>query len=381
MQSRVSVHLKLATKDKFSIEARFIGPDPEVLHNLSKQAQAIMQAHPNTKYVRDDWRQKSKVIVPQLNQEQARRAGINRTDVALAIQRATEGVTLAQLHQGDELIPIKIRSAEADISSLETLPVRSLMGMHSVPLGQVVDKFELKDEESMIWRRNRVPAITVQAAVTGMTASDVRKELIEDIEAIELPYGYSFEWGGEYYDEDRAITDTFKQLPKALLIMVIILVALFNGFKQPIIILTTVPLAATGASWFLLMTDKPFGFMALIGAIALSGMIIKNGIVLMDQIELERNNGKGLEEAIEEATLNRTMAISMGALTTALGMIPLLSDRLFDQMAATIIGGLAAATVLSLFVMPALYRLFYRADLKQSTPNTVANEELTHEEA
>ncbi|MBY5944304.1 efflux RND transporter permease subunit [Photobacterium rosenbergii] len=373
--------LKLATKDKFSIEARFIGPDPEVLHDLSKQAQAIMQAHPNTKYVRDDWRQKSKVIVPQLNQEQARRAGINRTDVALAIQRATEGVTLAQLHQGDELIPIKIRSAEADIGSLETLPVRSLMGMHSVPLGQVVDKFDLKDEESMIWRRNRVPAITVQAAVTGMTASDVRKELIEDIEAIELPYGYSFEWGGEYYDEDRAITDTFKQLPKALLIMVIILVALFNGFKQPIIILTTVPLAATGASWFLLMTDKPFGFMALIGAIALSGMIIKNGIVLMDQIELERNNGKGLEEAIEEATLNRTMAISMGALTTALGMIPLLSDRLFDQMAATIIGGLAAATVLSLFVMPALYRLFYRADLKQPTPQTLANEELTNEQA
>ncbi|AJR05432.1 AcrB/AcrD/AcrF family protein [Photobacterium gaetbulicola] len=373
--------LKLATKDKFSIEARFIGPDPEVLHALSKQAQDIMRAHPNTKYVRDDWRQKSKVIVPQLNQEQARRAGINRTDIALAIQRATNGVTLARLHQGDELIPINIRSADADINSLETLPVRSLMGLHSVPLGQVVDKFELKDEESMIWRRNRVPAITVQAAVDGMTASDVRKQLAADIEAIELPDGYRFEWGGEYYDEDRAITDTFNQLPKALLIMVIILVALFNGFKQPVIILTTVPLAATGASWFLLIADKPFGFMALIGAIALSGMIIKNGIVLMDQIELERKNGKGLEDAIEEATLNRTMAISMGALTTALGMIPLLSDRLFDQMAATIIGGLAAATVLSLFVMPALYRLFYRADLKHTTDNAGHDEELTHEKA
>ncbi|PSU34013.1 efflux RND transporter permease subunit [Photobacterium lutimaris] len=373
--------LKLATKDKFSIEARFIGPDPDVLHALSQQAQAIMQAHPNTKYVRDDWRQKSKVIVPQLNQEQARRAGINRTDVALAIQRATEGVTLAQLHQGDELIPIKIRSADADINSLETLPVRSLMGMHSVPLGQVVDTFELKDEESMIWRRNRVPAITVQAAVDGMTTSGVRKQLAAEIEAIELPYGYHFEWGGEYYDEERAITDTLKQLPKALLIMVIILVALFNGFKQPIIILTTVPLAATGASWFLVMADKPFGFMALIGAIALSGMIIKNGIVLMDQIELERKNGKGLEEAIEEATLNRTMAISMGALTTALGMIPLMSDRLFDQMAATIIGGLAAATVLSLFVMPALYRLFYRADLKQHANDATVTKELPNENA
>ncbi|MGF1701650.1 efflux RND transporter permease subunit [Photobacterium makurazakiensis] len=372
--------LKLATKDKFSIEARFIGPDPKVLHALSAQAQDILAANPYTKYVRDDWRQPSKVIVPLLNQEQARRAGVNRTDIALAIKRATEGVTLSQLHQGDELIPIKIRSSNADISSLDTLPVRSLLGVHTVPLGQVMDGFELKTEESMIWRRNRLPAITVQAGVDGMTASDVRKQIAAQIEAIELPYGYQFEWGGEYYDEHRSIVDTLKQMPKALLVMVVILVALFNGFKQPIIILTTVPLAATGASWFLLIMDKPFGFMALIGAIALSGMIIKNGIVLMDQIELERANGRTLEDAIKEATLNRTMAISMGALTTAMGMIPLLSDVLFDQMAATIIGGLAAATVLSLFIMPALYRLFYRADLhKTPETNTMKNEELTNE--
>ncbi|ELR66293.1 Acriflavin resistance protein [Photobacterium marinum] len=359
--------LKLATKDKYSIEGRFIGPDPQVLHQLSEQAQQVFATNPHTKYIRDDWRQQSKVIVPQLNQEQARRAGINRTDVALAIKRASEGVPLSQLRQGDELIPIKLRSHNADIDSLETLPVRSLLGMHSVPLGQVVDTFELKTEESMIWRRNRLPAITVQADVHGETASEVRKQLAKEIESIKLPPGYAFEWGGEYYDEHRSVVDTFMQLPKAVLIMVIILVALFNGFKQPVIIMTTVPLAATGASWFLLLTDKPFGFMALIGAIALSGMIIKNGIVLMDQIELERANGRPLEEAIKEATLNRTMAISMGALTTALGMIPLLSDQLFDQMAATIIGGLAAATVLSLFVMPALYRLFYRSESPADT--------------
>lgn len=352
--------LKLATKDKYSIEARFIGPDPEVLQQLSTQAQAIMAANPHTKYIRDDWRQPSKVIVPIINQEQARRAGINRTDIALAMKRATDGVTLSQLHQGDELIPIKLRSAEANIGSMETLPVRSLLGMHSVPLGQVVNGFDLKTEQSMIWRRNRLPAITVQADVSGATASDVRKQLAQSIESITLPAGYQFEWGGEYYDEHRSITDTLKQMPKAMLIMVIIMVALFNGFKQPVIILITLPLAATGATWTLLLLDKPFGFMALIGAITLSGMIIKNGIMLMDQIELERANGRELDEAIKEATLNRTMAISMGALTTALGMIPLLSDRLFDQMAATIIGGLAAATVLSLFVMPALYRLFYR---------------------
>ena len=352
--------LKLATKDKFSVEARFSGPDSQVLHRLSDEAQVIMQANAQTKYVRDDWRQLSKVIEPVINQEQARRAGLNRIDISLAIRRATEGVTVGTLNQGDQLIPISIRSANADLSYLDTLPVHSLLGVHSVPLGQVVDSFELKSEESMIWRRNRVPTITAQADVFDATPAQVRNQIKDQIEAIELPAGYSFEWGGEYYDENRAITDTLSQMPKALLMMVVIMVAMFNGFKQPAIILITLPLAAIGATWTLLLLDKPFGFMALIGAITLSGMIIKNGIVLMDQIELERANNKPLREAVKTATLNRTMAISMGALTTALGMIPLLSDRLFDQMAATIIGGLAAATVLSLFIMPAFYCLFYR---------------------
>ncbi|MGS0725233.1 efflux RND transporter permease subunit, partial [Shewanella sp. 0m-11] len=352
--------LKLATKDKFSIEARFTGPDPQVLHQLSDQAQLILADNPNIKYVRDDWRQLSKVIEPVINQEQARRAGINRTDISLAIKRATDGMTIGIINQGDQLIPISFRSADSDLSHLQTLQVRSLLGVHSVPLGQVVDEFELKFEESMIWRRNRVPTITAQADVFDITPAQARNQVKAQIEAIELPAGYSFEWGGEYYDEDRAISDTLNQMPKALLMMVVIMVAMFNGFKQPAIILITLPLAAIGATWTLLLLDKPFGFMALIGAITLAGMIIKNGIVLMDQIELERAAHKPLKEAVKAATLNRTMAISMGALTTALGMIPLLSDRLFDQMAATIIGGLAAATVLSLFIMPAFYCLFYR---------------------
>ncbi|WOT06718.1 efflux RND transporter permease subunit [Shewanella youngdeokensis] len=370
--------LKLATKDKFSVEARFTGEDPAVLHRLSNEAQAIMRANSNTKAVRDDWRQMSKVIEPVINQEQARLAGINRTDISFAIKRATQGVTVGTLVQDDQLIPISLRSANADLSNIDTLPVKSLLGTHSVPLGQVVDSFELKSEESMIWRRNRVPTITAQADVFDATPAQVRNLIKADIEAIELPPGYSFEWGGEYYDENRAITDTLSQMPKALLMMIVIMVAMFNGFKQPIIILITLPLAAIGATWTLLLLDKPFGFMALIGAITLAGMIIKNGIVLMDQIELERANKKPLKEAVKAATLNRTMAISMGALTTALGMIPLISDRLFDQMAATIIGGLAAATLLSLFIMPALYCLFYRNSdannsVKAATDETVNN--------
>ncbi|MEZ9884164.1 efflux RND transporter permease subunit [Vibrio splendidus] len=364
--------LKLATSDKFSVEARFSGPDIEVLHGLSEQAKAIFARHPDTKYVRDDWRQKSKVLEPVINQDKMRLAGINRADIAFAMKRASEGMPLGRMNLNDELVTIQLRGTESSIQSLETLPVRSLLGIHSVPLGQVIDGFELTSEETMIWRRDRVKTMTAQAGVGRYTTpAAVRDSVKEQIESIHLPHGYRLEWGGEYYDEHKAVSDILKQLPKAMLLMVIILVAMFNGFKQPVIIFTTLPLAATGATFSLLLLDKPFGFMALIGAVTLTGMIIKNGIVLMDQIELERKDGRSLSDAIKEATVNRTMAISMGALTTALGMIPLLSDLLFDQMAATIIGGLAAATVLSLFVMPALYKLFYRTEEKKTVAEAI----------
>lgn len=359
-------NLKLATADKFSVEARFSGPDEAVLHDLANQAKAIFATHPDAKYIRDDWRQPSKVLKPIINQQRAREAGINRTDIAFAMKRSSDGMPLGQMNWNDELVPIRLRADTRDMSSLETLPVKSILGLHSVPLGQVVDGFELEMEQSMIWRRDRVKTITAQAdVVRSSTPARVRNALKQQIESIAIPPGYNMEWGGEYYDEHKAVSDIIKQMPKALVIMVIILVAMFNRFKQPIIILATVPLAACGATFALIGLDKPFGFMALVGAITLSGMIIKNGIVLMDQIELERANGKSLSDAIKHATVNRTMAISMGALTTALGMIPLLSDLLFDQMAATIIGGLAAATVLSLFVMPALYRLTTKEEVSE----------------
>jgi len=375
--------LKLATKDKFSIEARFIGPDPDVLKRLSREAELIFSSHPNTKYVRNDWRQTSKVLTPVINQDKARRAGVNRADIALSLRRASNGLPLGVMRQEDRMLPILLKRQNSNLSSLETIQVKSMMGLHSVPLGQVVDRFELTHEDSMLWRRDRLPAITAQAAVFDRTASEVRLEIADQIEAINVPAGYQFEWGGEYRDEHISITDTFSNLPKAVILMSIILVAMFNGFKQPLIIMFTVPLAATGASISLVLFDKPFGYMALIGAIALSGMIIKNGIVLMDQIELERKDGLNLGDAIKQATLNRTMAISMGALTTALGMIPLLSDPLFDQMAATIIGGLVAATFLSLLIMPAMYKLFYQNSEQEkqniSSSESILLQELTHE--
>ncbi|MBY6094746.1 efflux RND transporter permease subunit [Ferrimonas balearica] len=360
--------LKLATKDKFSVEARFSGLDPQVLKALSAQAEAIMKAHPNARYVRNDWRQESPLLVPILNPEQARLAGVTRFDVARTLQLAADGLPLGQLRQGDSLVPIKLRSDHTDMAHLEALPVRSLLSPVSVPLGQVVDRFEVQGEQSLIWRRDRVRTITAQADVRNATPAEVRNAVAADIEAIPLPPGYHFQWGGEYYDEKRAVDDILKQTPKALLLMFIVLMAMFSAYRQPLIIFGTVPLAMIGVIGGLGLFGKPFGFMAIVGVISLSGMIIKNGIVLMDQIELERRQGKPLDDAIVDATLNRTMAISMAALTTALGMIPLLTDQLFDQMAAAIIGGLVVASVLSLLIMPALYRLLFSPSAQQTQP-------------
>ncbi|GEA50779.1 transporter [Vibrio inusitatus NBRC 102082] len=357
--------LKLATKDKFSIEARFSGPDPVILKDLSHQAEEILNQNPYATYIRNNWRQESKVLKPVINEEKMRRAGINRTDIAIALKRTSEGFPVGLMKHEDEIIPIRVRGMGATIGDLNAIPVQSLLGVHNVPLGQLVDGFEFTTEDSMIWRRNRLPTITTQAGVVGTTVALARQYSLDEIEAIELPPGYTLEWGGEYYDENKSIVDTLSNLPLAMVVMVIIMVGMFNGFKQPIIIFGTVPLAATGVVAMLLIADKAFGFMALIGAICLSGMIIKNGIVLMDQIELERKEGATLSDAIKSATMNRTMAISMGALTTMLGMVPLMTDLLFDQMAATVIGGLAAATLLSLFVMPALYKVFYQNEEKQ----------------
>ena len=352
-------NLKLATKDKYSLEARFSGPDPEILHQLSDQAKDILAAHPQTKYIRDDWRQQSTVLVPILNQEEGRRSDLNRLDIAAAIQRSTDGFLVSVFRQNDRLIPIKIRSPDSNMGNLDSMPVRSLLGGHGAPLGNLVSEFKLEGEESMIWQRNRMPTISAQADVQqGVIATKVQSEIAPAIEAMILPSGYMMEWGGEYHEARRAVVDIFSQLPKAALISLVIMVALFNGFSQAAIILITLPLASIGIVAMMVITGKPFGFMALVGAIALSGMIIKNGIVLLDQIGIFRKKGLSIKDAVEMATLDRTMSISMGALTTLLGMIPLLSDQLFGQMAACIIGGLAIATLLSLFIMPALYIIF-----------------------
>lgn len=347
----------------YKVEARFSGPDPAVLRDLAEKARAVMRADPYAKYVRDDWRQRVPIWAPAYSQQRAREAGVERRHVAAAILTSTDGAPVATYREGNDLIPVHVRSITEDgskIPSPESTPVWGA-GPASVPLGQVVTNNDLIWEDPIVRRYDRRRAITVQCDTVGNVTSDgLLARLRPQIEAIQLPAGYSLEWAGEHELSVEGNAGVQKYMPLALLMMFFILVVLFNGFRQPIIIVLVTPLALTGMVAGLLVTGQPFGFLALLGAYSLIGMLIKNAVVLIDQIELTIKEGKDPYEAVLESSVSRLRPVSMASATTIFGMVPLLSDAMFVSMAVTIMFGLAMATVLTLIVVPLLYTIFFR---------------------
>ena len=347
------------------IQARFSGPDPNELRRLAEQTQAIYRADFDSKAIRTDWRQRVKAVRPVLAEEQANLNGISRTDVANNVLQAFQGATIGVYREGDLLLPIVMR-AEAqqrtDIASIQDLQIWSRAGARMIPLRQVVSGFESTFEDEIIQRRNRKPTITVYAdPVTGL-ASNLFARVRSQVEAIELQPGYELEWGGEYEDSGNAQAGLAASLPMFILAMILITVMLFNSLKQPLIIWLTVPLAIIGVTVGLLSTGQPFGFMALLGFLSLIGMLIKNAIVLIDEINLQSGEGKQLLDAIIDSGVSRLRPVMMAASTTALGLIPLLFDAFFISMAVTIIFGLGFATLLTMVVVPVLYATFYKPE-------------------
>ena len=352
----------LGPGDPSKIQARFRGPDPDVLRTLADQAKAILYANPNAVDVLDDWRQRTPLIRPVIAEAQARNAGITRHQIAQALQSAFGGVQIGVFREGDKLLPIVARPPEVERSNVENLhdiQIWSPFAGKAIPLSQVVLGFESRSENSIARRRDRVPTITVKCDPKEGEAGTLLRALRPQIEAIELPVGYSLEWGGEYENSRDAQAALKSQLPVTGLLMVLIVVILFNSIRLPLIIFLTVPLAIIGVTVGLLATDQPFGFMAMLGFLSLAGMLIKNAIVLIDEINLQRSEGKEPFRAIVDAGVSRVRPVSMAALTTVLGMIPLLADAFFVAMAVTIMFGLAFATVLTMIVVPVLYACFF----------------------
>ena len=345
------------------IQIRFSGPDTSALRELAGQAEHILRRDGAAKAIRVDWREPVPVVEPVLAEAEANLAGITREDIATAIRAGFEGAPTGVYREGDELLPIIFRATQAersDIASIQNLQVWAPAAGQYVPLRQVVSDFDSVFEDAIIQRLNRKPTITVHADPATGQASSLLERIRPQVEALPLGQDYELQWWGEYKSSKEGQQGIAASVPFFFVSMVLIVIALFNALRQPLIIWLTVPLALIGVTAGLLLTKQPFGFMALLGFMSLSGMLIKNAVVLIDEIEIQKKGDKGLFDAIVDSGVSRLRPVSMAALTTALGLIPLLLDAFFVSMAVTIIFGLMVATLLTMVVVPVLYAIFFR---------------------
>ncbi len=345
------------------VRARVSGPDPDALRAYADRIAAIVEADPDAKYVRTDWRERVKRLDPVVAEEAANRNDIQPADIAAAILATFEGASVGVYRDGDLLLPIILRAAadeRAAVDAISNVQIWSPAAGRSIPLTQVVNEVAIAFENEIIVRRDRKRTITVISDPRDGPASELHARVQAAVEAIELADGYVLEWGGEYEDSRNAQGPLLASIPFFVVLMVLILVALFDSVRLPVVIFLCVPLALIGVTAGLLATGQPFGFMALLGFLSLIGMLIKNAVVLIDEINLQRSLDRPPLQAILDSGVSRLRPVAMAASTTALGMIPLLTDAFFVAMAVTIIGGLVFATVLTMVVVPVLYAIFFR---------------------
>ena len=344
------------------IEARLSGPDPVVLRQLSQQVQTIMADDGGAINIRDDWRQPVKVLRPIYNEKAARQLGITREEVTTAMQTSFDGQQVGLFKDGIRLLPIIMLPPQAErenVGSIRDIPVFSPLLRETVPVGQVVSDFKTEWADAKIRKRNRIFTITPSCDPTQGLATVLLNRLKPQIDAMQLPPGYFLEWGGEYEDSVDANNAINSSLPAGFLIMIIIVILLFGKIRQPLIIWLTVPLAIIGITAGLLSMNVAFGFMGLLGSLSLVGLLIKNAIVLIEEIDMQIESGKESYTAILDSAVSRMRPVMMAASTTILGMAPLLSDVFFLDMAVVIMFGLGFASVLTLIVVPVLYAIFF----------------------
>lgn len=352
---------ELSPLTEAEIEARFLGPDPAVLDSLTGVALDIMRQNPKVMNARCEWNNMAPMIRPVFDPVKAGAIGITKAAMMESVKSIEEGTIIGVYRDNEKKVPVLLKS-EVDVTdphSLGDFPVWN--GDKSAPLSQVTSRIETTWEYPQIRTYNRQLSMAAMCdAEKGYTMAEVHGEIRDEIEKIQLPQGYTFFWDSKYKDQSEGVVALAKFFPLAFLLLIVILVALFRNFRQPIIILCVLPLSLIGISIGMLLTGFDFGFFPIAGWLGLLGMIIKNVIVLLDEVNIQRQSGIAPYTAIVEATVSRTRPVLMAASTTILGMIPLLFDVAFGGMAATIIFGLTFATMLTLFVTPALYALFYR---------------------
>ncbi len=377
---------------KFPIEVMFTGPDPAVLRTLADEAEDIMRKNPATTLVTNDWEPQAPVFDVNYDQPVARDLGFSRSDVAMSLLAATEGIPVGIFNDGNYRKTIYLQTNDSKgekIKNLGNIPLwsitpkapsidkESLQGMITgslsqedilssaitpVPLVQATKGIELKWEEPVVRRHNGQRAIKAQCNNAGnYLTEEARKAIKTDIESIQLPDGYSMQWEGEYRASSEAKQYLFKQIPLGIVLIILILIMLFKDFKKPLIIILCQPLIIIGVVFGMLISGKEFGFVAIVGALGIIGMMVRNGIVLIDEISRQTDSGKELRLALLDSSALRFRPVMMASVATAVGMIPLLGDNLFGSLAVTIMGGLMVGTIITLVFLPVLYAVFFNA--------------------
>lgn len=348
---------------QYPIEIAFSGQDPKILRDLANEAMEIIKKHPDVSNVKTDWRNKILTWNGDYSQSKGLRGNITPIDVTTGLMRTTTGMPIGKIEENDNSLAVILKETKDSSNDINDIGQTPIWGatLKSEPLSGVLNKEFLSFEEGQIWRRNRVRTIIVQCDVPmGVIAEEVRRDFKEEIENIKLPKGYTMTWFGEHHEQVKNFIALMSEVPLTLIIMFTICVLLFASVKIPMIIFSALPFAMIGIAPGLFLTGKSFGFMSTIGFVSLSGMMIKNMIVLVDEINYEINIlKKDKFTALVDSAVSRMRSVALAALTTILGMIPLLWDPLYGDMAATIIFGLFVSTVLTLFVFPVGYGLFY----------------------
>ncbi|MDK4792085.1 MULTISPECIES: efflux RND transporter permease subunit [Acinetobacter] len=348
----------------YPLQYRVSGEDLNLVRKEAQQVAKVISENPNTTNVHLDWGEPSKIIAIQIDQDRARQMGVSSVDLANFLNASITGSVIEQYREKRELIEIRLRGDQAErveVASLASLAVPTANGT-TVPLAQIA-KIEYKFEDGLIWHRNRLPTITVRADIrTKLQPATVVGELAESMDKLraELPSGYLIEVGGTVEESARGQSSVNAGMPLFLAVVMTLLMIQLKSLSRATIVFLTAPLGLIGVVLFLLLFNKPFGFVAMLGTIALSGMIMRNSLILIDQIEQDRQAGHPTWEAIIDATVRRFRPIILTALAAVLAMIPLSRSIFFGPMAVAIMGGLIVATMLTLFFLPALYAAWFK---------------------
>jgi multidrug efflux pump len=363
VRSRVS-RLENGPPVGYPIQFRVSGEHIPKVRELARQVAAKVRENPHVTNVHLDWQEPSKVVRLKIDQSRARALGVNSADLSRALQSSLSGIRVSQYREDNELIDVEVRGTAEErerLSQLGNMTVQTSTG-RSVPLSQVAT-LEYGFEEGIIWHRNRLPTITVRADIYGDQQPATLVEQIQPSLAgirAGLPPGYLLEVGGTVEEAAKGQNSVNAGVPLFILVVITLLMLQLHRFSLTTMVFLTAPLGLIGVTLFLLLFGEPFGFVAMLGTIALSGMIMRNSVILVDQIQQDIAQGHSAWDAIIDATVRRFRPIVLTALTAVLAMIPLSRSDFFGPMAVAIMGGLIVATALTLLFLPALYAAWFR---------------------